>query len=228
VNIEMRRQQLIEDLAADLTPVRSPGRTARVTALWLVAAMFYTTIIIFVSGPMRPGGFGNLIAYPMFGVETLIAAVSIVALAIATLRSAIPSPGHPLLRIAPAIGLSLLWLAFYVVGLWQPAHPVSTLGVRDHCILQGLFFGVPNMALMLYYARSLMPLSPRLTGALAGAAAAAIPAAWMQLACMYMPSHILSHHLPPIIELAVAGALLGPFVLDRAHAVPRSRGEPIH
>ena len=224
----MRRQQLIEDLAADLVPVRSPGRTGRVATLWLVAAVFYTTVIIFVSGPIRAGGFANLIEYPLFGVETLTAAAAIVALAIATLRSAIPGPGHPLLRAAPAIGVGLLWLTFYVVGLWKPVHPASTLGVRDHCILQGLFFSLPSMALMLYYARGLMPLSPRVTGALAGAAAAAIPAAWMQLACMYMPSHILSHHLPPIIELALVGALLGPLVLNRAYTVPRSRGEPIH
>jgi hypothetical protein len=224
----MQREQLIEDLAADLTASPSPGRTGKLTTIWLIAAAFYSTIIIFVSGPMREGGFGNLIRYPMFALETLTASAAIVALAIVTLRSAIPSPVHPLRRAAPAFGLSVLWIAFYVFGLWAPAHPASTLGVRDHCILQGLFFGLPNMALMLYCARSLLPLWPRLTGALAGAAAAAIPAAWMQLACMYMPSHILTHHLPPIFELAVLGALIGPLALTRPSRVPRSRGEPIH
>jgi hypothetical protein len=224
----MRREQLIEDLAADLKPVRSPGRTAGAAAMWLLAATFYSTIVIFVSGPMREGGFGNLIEYPTFALETLSASAAIVALTIATLRSAIPSPASPLMRAAPALGLSMIWIAFYVIGLWAPAHPASTAGVRDHCVLQGLFFSFPSMGLLLYYARRLMPLKPRVTGALAGAAAAAIPAAWMQLACMYMPSHILTHHLPPILALAGVGALIGPLVLQRSHIVARSRSEQMH
>jgi hypothetical protein len=224
----MRREQLIEDLAADLKPVRSPGRTGFSTIAWLIAATAYSTIVIFASGPIREHSFANLLAYPLFGVETLTASATIVALAIVTLRSAIPSPVPALRRAAPAVILGLLWLTFYVVGLWAPVHPASTHGVRDHCVLQGLFFGLPNMALMLFYVRRLMPLAPRVTGALAGAAGAAIPAAWMQLACMYMPSHTLSHHLPPILALACAGAVLGPFVLRRSYAVPRSRGERLH
>lgn len=224
----MRRAELIQDLTADLKPVRSPGRTAALTTLWLLAAVSYTTIIIFLSGPMREGSPGNLIAHPWFAVETLTAAAAIVALAIAALRSAIPAPGHALMRAAPALIAVVLWVGFYFVGLWAPAHPVSTLGVRDHCVLQGVFFGIPSMALLLYFARGLMPLNRRLTGALAGAAAAAIPAAWMQLACMYMPSHILTHHLPPILLLAGLGALIGPPLLERALAVPRSRGERLH
>lgn len=224
----MRREQLIEDLAADLAPVKSPGKTGLRAFIWLVVATLYSTIVILATGPVREGSAQNLIDYPLFGLETLIASAAVVALTASTLRLAIPSDRHPLLRVAPALTLSVLWVAFYVVGLWEPIHPVSMLGKREHCVLQGLFFSFPSMALLLYYARGLMPLWPRATGALAGAAAGAIPAAWMQFACMYVPNHILTHHIGPIIALAGIGAIVGPFALRRRHTVPRSRGEQLH
>lgn len=224
----MRRDELIEDLAADLAPVRAPGRTRLKTALWLTIATLYSSIVILVTGPVRGGSAANLLAYPLFGLETLVASAAVVALTVATLRSAIPDQHHPLLRIAPAISIGMLWIGFYVVGLWEPLHPVSMLGKRDHCVLQGLFFSFPSMALLLGYARSLMPLWPRITGALAGASAAAIPAAWMQFACMYDPAHILTHHIGPVFAMAGIGALIGPLVLSRTHTVARSRSEQIH
>jgi len=224
----MRREQLIEDLSADLKPVRSPGHTRRQAVLWLSIATLYSTTVILATGPLREGALGNLIELPWFALETLVAAAAIVALTATTLRLSIPDPRHPLLRALPALAIAFLWAGFYVVGFWYPAHPVSDLGVRDHCVLQGLFFSFPSMALLLYYARSLMPLWPRATGALAGAAAGAIPGAWMQLACMYMPSHILTHHLGTIVMLAGIGALVGPLALRRSQTVPRSRSDRIH
>lgn len=224
----MRRDELIEDLAADLAPVRAPGRTRLKAAIWLGAATLYSSIIILVTGPVRTDGPANLLEYPLFALETIVASAAVVALTVATLRSAIPDQRHPLLRIAPAISIALLWVGFYVVGLWEPIHPVSMLGKRDHCVLEGLFFSFPSMAALLWYARGLMPLWPRITGALAGASAAAIPAAWMQFACMYVPSHILTHHIGPVFAMAGIGALVGPLVLSRQHIVPRSRSEPIH
>jgi len=224
----MRREQLINDLSADLKPVRSPGRTRARAAIWLVIATVYSTIVILASGRLRDGALVNLLEYPWFAVETIVAGSAVLALTIAALRLSIPSPRNPLLRTLPALVIAALWIGFYVVGFWQPAHPVSTLGVRDHCVLQGLFFSFPSMALLLYYARGLMPLWPRATGALAGAAAGAIPAAWMQLACMYIPSHILTHHMATVVLLAVIGALVGPVALQRSHTVPRNRGRPIH
>ena len=37
----------------------------------------------------------------------------------------------------------------------------------------------------------------------------------MQLGCMYVPEHILTHHIAPIFALGTLGALLGPRVLKR-------------
>ncbi len=224
----MRREQLIEDLTADLTPVKAPGKTGLRALVWLAIATIYSTVVIIVTGPVREGSLTNLVDYPLFALESLVASAAVVALTAATLRLAIPSDRHPLWRVAPALTLSALWVGFYVIGLWEPIHPVSMIGKREHCFWEGLFFSFPTMALLLYYARGLMPLWPRATGAFAGAAAGAIPAALMQIACMYVPSHILTHHIGPIIALAGIGAIVGPFALRRQHTVPRSRGEQIH
>jgi len=130
----------------------------------------------------------------------------------------------------PALPGALLaaWIAYYLAGLEHPAHPVSTLGRRDQCIWQAVLFRLPSLALMLWYARRLMALWPRTTGMLAGAAAAAVPAAIMQVACMYAPSHILTHHIGPLFIVAAPGALLGRVTLRQRPTIPRGRGLPMH
>jgi hypothetical protein len=87
-------------------------------------------------------------------------------------------------------------------------------GKREHCFWQAMLFGLPSFALLLGYARSLVPFAPRLTAALAGAAAAAIPGALMQFACLYDPLHTLIYHLSPIALAAALGGLIGPSVLS--------------
>jgi len=126
------------------------------------------------------------------------------------------------------LAMMAVWISIYVVGFWHPAHPVSTLGMRPHCMLQTVLFSIPSLALMLWLARGLMPLRPRSTGLLGGAAAAAIPAALMQFGCMYVPEHILMFHIGPVFIVAAIGFAIGPFVLTRRRTVPRSRGIPMH
>jgi hypothetical protein len=91
-----------------------------------------------------------------------------------------------------------------------------------------VFFSLPALGFMLWSARRLYPLRPRITGLLAGAAAAAIPAELMQFGCMYVPSHILAYHLGPIAVTAALGALLGPWALQRTSAIRARRKSPLH
>jgi hypothetical protein len=48
-----------------------------------------------------------------------------------------------------------------------------------------------------------------------GAAAGAIPGLLMQLACLYIPSHVLIFHLAPALALALVGSLAGRLLLRR-------------
>lgn len=222
------RDTLIEDLVADLRPTRRAGRTGLSLLIWLVLATVYSLLVLRAAAPMRAGALGDLVRYPFFALETVVAALAVVALAHAALRSAIPGPESLLRRLALPAALLAAWIAFYVVGLEHPAHPVSTLGERSQCIWQAVLFSLPSLALMLWYARRLMPLEPWTTGLLAGAAAAAVPGAIMQFACMYVPSHILTHHIGPVFIVAALGAVIGRGTLGRRITVPRGSGLPMH
>jgi len=214
------RAKLIETLTADLRPVERPGSVAPGVAAWLGLAFVYSVAIILAAGPLRPGALGNLVEYPAFAGETLLALVAIVALAHAAVRSAVP--GEPRGRLRWALAPLLAWIGVYVVGLWYPAHPVSTLGARPYCVWETVAFGLPTLGLMLWLARRQYPLQPRMTAALAGAAAAAIPAAIMQFACKYVPAHILTYHIGPILVTAGIGAVIGPLTLLRRTPAAKS------
>ena len=226
--MSQKRQTLIDDLVGDLKPVKRPGRVGAGAAVWLAIASVYSIVIVIATGPLRPGAVANLIAIPTFGIETAVAVLAICATAFAALRSAVPGAHGPVHALSGALVPLVVWAAIYVVGLWYPAHPVSTLGARSHCIWQVVLYSLPTLGLMLYMARRQFPLWPRTTAALAGAAAAAIPGALMQIGCMYVPSHILSHHLTPILITAAIGALVGPFVLRKRAAVGRRPDMSIH
>lgn len=222
------RQSLIDDLVGDLQPVRRAGRIGRSVAAWLAVAIAYSIVIVMATGPLRPGALDDLLRFPGFALETLLAVVAIVSLAYATARSAIPG-GPSAARVARWSLLPFAaWIAVYVIGLRHPVHPVSTLGSRNDCLWQVVLFSLPTFALMLWVARRQFPLWPRLTGLLAGAAAAAIPGELMQFGCMYVPRHILTHHIAPVLVTAAIGAVVAPLALKIRTAVPRRRDVSIH
>lgn len=222
-----QRENLIEDLVSDLKPVRGAGRVGTAATAWLAIAAAYSIAMLYATGPWRAGALAALATEPGFAVETLLATAAIALLARAVLRSTIP--GVDLVRELtwPALFFGA-WVGVYIVGLWYPAHPVSMLGKREHCVWQTVLFGLPSLALMLVIGRRYLPLWPRATGLTAGTAAAAIPAALMQFGCMYVPSHILTHHIAPIGLVALIGTAVGRFVLVGRRTVPRSRPEPLH
>lgn len=222
------REDLIRDLVADLKPVRRPGRIGHLLLLWLALAGGYSVLVVIAAGPLRAGAVQNLWRVPTFGFETLLAIAAIVALARAGLAAAIPGTVSTWARLSWPLAFAAAWVGVYLLGFWYPAHPVSTLGARIHCHWQVVLFSVPSLALMLWMMRRLLPLTPRLTGMLAGAAAASIPGALMQFGCMYVPAHILTHHVGPVFVVAVIGFAIGPLALTARRTVPRSRGVPMH
>jgi hypothetical protein len=222
------REELIRDLVADLKPVERPGRVGRVLGAWLAAAVTYSVIIVVATGPIREGALGNLLAFPSFALETLLAAAAIGLLARATLTTSIPGRPSPWRKLLWPLVFLGAWISVYLIGFVYPAHPVSTLGNRDYCVWQVALFSVPSFSLLLWMVRRQLPLWPRITGMTAGAAAAAIPAALMQFGCMYVPSHILTHHIGPIFVVGAVGFLIGPLVLKTRRDVPRRRDVSIH
>jgi hypothetical protein len=212
---ESEREKLIRSLAADLRPTRRPGRVFHWLVAWLSLAVVFSVAAIALTGPYRDGAFLSLFKYPGFAAETLFAAAATILFARASLMSSIPDRAGSLRLLTLPVAVLGIWLSFYIVGLWFPAHPVLYLGHRDHCFAQAQLIALVNLVALLWFARRLFALRPRLTGILAGATAAAVPAAIMQFACMYDPAHILSFHFGPVAVTAAIGSLLGPALLMR-------------
>jgi len=198
----------ITSLVDALEPVRPVGRTGARSLAWLAFAWLGAISVTLAVGPMRPDALAQLAKHPAFLVESLLGLASGVLLAVGAFALCIPGD-RPVRRALPAVSLLVLWAGSYVYALVDPALPGSMLGKRPGCELQVFLLSIPLLCLGLWSARRLVPLYPAVSGGLLGAAAGAIPALLMQFACMYLPTHILSHHMAPVFVLAALGAWLG-------------------
>lgn len=204
--MSVMHEDLITELSADLKPVRRPLPLALLTGLWLLLSTCFVVAITGWFGPIRPTALTQLATEPRFLLETLLGVLAIGYSTVVAFRAAIPGA---LTRRSAMIsaGLMTLWLANYLVGLVSPALEPSMLGKRPHCVVETLLFGLPLAGLAFLMSRRLYPLRPVYTASLFGLAAGMIPALYMQIACMYMPLHILTLHILPGLLVAVVSAL---------------------
>jgi hypothetical protein len=200
------QQKLISALSSSLQPVR-PVMAVELTALlWLLASAGFVVAVTHWLGPIRPNAIAQLGSEARFAMETLVGVMAIAVVAIAAFRASIP--GALTRRFAAlALCLMLLWLANYVIGLVSPALEPSMLGKRDHCFVETLVFSMPPALLALLLIHRRYPLRPVYGAALACLAAGMMPALYMQIACMYVPAHILQMHILPGLLVMLAGAL---------------------
>lgn len=210
------RNELILELSGDLTVSRRAGRTADMIIYWLVFNFIAALLLIYYAGPFREGSLQQAYDNPQFFLESLTGLFAIVLLGMTAFRSGIPSNISSLKLFSPAVLSLLTWLGFYVVGIWSPALEPSTLGMRNvPCYLETILYGLPSLALGLFFIAHLWPLHAARTGLMIGLAAGATPALIMQFACMYAPVHIITHHLLPGLMLGVIGFFAGKYYLSR-------------
>lgn len=210
-----RRDELIEALVRELQPVRHALSPSALAIGWLAGSWLLAVVLLTATGPMRPGWGAQLSANPRLQLESLLGFAAGALAILGVGRLSIPGPRRTLAQAAPALLLLATWVASYLWELWQPAIAPSMLGKRAHCSLEIFSCAAPLVAAGFWLARAAAPLARAGTGALLGAAAAAIPALFMQFACMYEAVHVLTHHLAPIGGVALLGAILGPLVLRR-------------
>ena len=210
------RDAFIAQLSSELEPVK-PAPTGLMALLWLLLSGTWVVSMTHFTGHLRPGAAQQLLEHPHFFVESAVGLMAILLLGVIGFRSAIPGAlPKPLLWLG--LGLLVVWLGSYVVGLQVPALEPSMLGKRDHCMSETLMFGLPPALLALLMARRLYPLDGARTALLLSLSAGMMPALYMQLACMYDPSHILRLHILPgllVALLGLAAALLLPALLRR-------------
>jgi len=197
---------LISNLSRDLAPVSPPSNINRLAIAWFLLSAIFVVAITHLFGPIRPGAFSQLGTEPRFLLETMLGVAAILWTSLLAFRSAVPAA---LSKQFAATGMVLmaLWLAQYVIGFVSPALEPSMLGKRDHCFSETLVYSLPVILTGLFLIRRLYPLRPMRTAMSIGLAAGMLPALYMQLACMYEPSHILGYHILP--GLLMVGAAVG-------------------
>ena len=201
-----KQHTLISNLSRDLAPVSSPSNINRLAIAWFLLSAIFVVAMTHLFGPIRPGAFSQLGTEPRFLLETMLGVAAILWTSLLAFRSAVPAA---LSKQFAATGMVLmaLWLAQYVIGFVSPALEPSMLGKRDHCFSETLVYSLPVILTGLFLIRRLYPLRPLRTAMSIGLAAGMLPALYMQLACMYEPSHILGYHILP--GLLMVGAAAG-------------------
>jgi hypothetical protein len=198
--------KLIAALSTGLQPVRPPPSVAIMALIWLAASVGFIIGITAWFGPIRATALTQLATEPRFLLETALGAVAIAFTALMAFRTAVPGAATRR-AVLIGIGLILLWLANYLLGLAYPALEPSMLGKRDHCFVETLLFAAPPACLALLLSRRFYPLRPVYSTSLFCLAAAMLPALYMQIACMYVPAHILQMHILPGLLVTLAGTL---------------------
>ncbi len=209
------RAELIRELAAELAPRRRLARAGAAALGWFAAAALLVGAATLATGPLRPGLLRQLATEPGFGIDLLLGALAAGVAVLGLMRLRIPGLANGTRAALPALGLFAAWAAWQLVEVLSRSAPASGLGQRPGCVFEVLLFALAPLALALWLARRAAPLQRAWTGLLAGVAAGALPALAMQLGCRYEPLHALGFHLAPALGVALAGALLGPFVLRR-------------
>jgi hypothetical protein len=108
------------------------------------------------------------------------------------------------------------WIALFLYGMHDPALAASMRGKRDYCFFETLAYSLPIALVLLMMLKRGCASDSFWAGTMTGLAAAALPAGLMQLACVYEPNHILSHHILPIFIIGLVFAVLGDIALSRA------------
>jgi hypothetical protein len=202
-----RHEELISALSHDLAPVAPATHVTAMALAWFSFSTVFVVVVTSLIGPIRPGAVAQLASAPRFLLENLLGILSIAWVSLAAFRSAIPAR---LTRRFAVAGLALMasWLAQYVIGFVSPALEPSVLGKRGHCFGETLVYSVPPILVGLFLVRRLYPLRYLRTAMILSLAAGMIPALYMQLACMYEPSHILARHILPGLMMVFAGAVI--------------------
>ncbi len=204
--------ELIDRLTRDRPLPGSILPAGWITISWYLLTIVYVTSCLLVFGPLRPGWTDQMLAHPRFAVEFVAGFGASLLFALAGFRLAIPGLPVRLVQFA-GLFLLLVWLGSFLIGLGgYPAIEASMLGKRESCVREALILSIPPLLVALFLIRRRFVLQPVRTAASLAGATVIIPAALMQISCMYDPVHIFTHHVfPAVLVLAMVVFMVAVF-----------------
>lgn len=201
-------QALIQSLTTDLKPTRPHTAIWAPALIWLILCWLYVITITLQIGPLREGALQALTHSPHFVLETLAGLIAGGLFSVLAFAESIPAAQKKWLFWL-ALSTAIFWVGSYVLGLVAPALEPSRIGKRPHCVLEAFLYSGPPLILGYALLFHRYPIHSVRTGIFMGLSVGAIPALLMQISCMYMPAHILTHHIGPILPIAALGGVLG-------------------
>jgi hypothetical protein len=202
------KQSFIKDLSAKhhrQRPLMPPLRRA---VIWFAAAFIISAAWMHAVQVFRPGFVSQLAHHPFFLLEIASALLLAAAGAYAAFVHAIPGE-----RIARGTSI-LLWVltSMFIIslaaGFTGLAPESSKVGARHACWLEVVVYGATVLVVFLLMIRRGWVRFSLNRGLFYGVVAGLIPAALMQLACMYDPMHGVRFHYLPVVFLIPAGLLV--------------------
>lgn len=201
---------------APVAPLSPPWRRALLLAIPTLILVGTATAILPPRGPISASSLSGA----GFSVLEWLVGLALVWLA---LREAVPGlgvgTGRALAALGGGIGLQIA-LGF---ALWQRSGanlggPYAATHGAACAAMEGAI-GMPSLAVAVWLALRALPLRPRWSGALAGAAAGLLADSLWHLVCVrYDLEHLLVWHFSATLALTLLGAAWGSFRSRRALA----------
>lgn len=195
---------------APVTPLASPSRRALVLALPALVALS-AAVALLARGESYPGA----LSLAGGGVSLLewLAGFGLLWLA---LREAVPGLGIGAGRALAALSGGILLQILLGILIWQRAGAdlsgPGALSVGSQCASIEGAIGLPHLAIATWLALRALPIRPRWSGALAGAAAGLLADSLWHLACTRNDlQHLLVWHFGATLAMTLLGAVAGSF-----------------
>lgn len=203
---EARLENLANELAAGLTPVKPMGCPLRRILLWLAGAALYTVALVFIFG-LRPD-IGAALHDTRLIFETALTAALAVSAALAAAWLAVPDMRGREWAAVPAIVLTGVFLFWIAARGWMDGFHMPHDGWHI-CAMRALAYGLlPGVALVLLSRRG-ATVRPRLMGLMNALAVGATGWLALRYTCPSEDAgHIfLYHFIPYAVVCGIVAAL---------------------
>lgn len=209
------KEELIKQLTEELKPVKTLWSPPLRFVLWSGLSVILIVGIMLVIQPFRANFYEQLSSKKFF-LETLFSILPFISLGFLCLRLAIP--GLRVSRLFFLLALSPFFLFLLSIGYGHfggPSLPPTMAGKRPYCFYEVLVLSwIPILVMVQLIRRAHAFVNIRLAF-MVGLAGSALPMALMQVACMYDPAHILSHHIFGAVIVTSIMSGLGLFLLKK-------------
>ena len=207
--------QFIDNLSRDVKPVQRLYSPSLRLVLWFTICFIGVLVAMLSLQSFRPG-FLSQLGRMRFLFETLLAFLPGLSLGFFALFLAVPGPSLKKSHWALVLFSAALFPLMLIYGHFaEPSLAPSMAGKRPFCVREILVWAWIPIGIIFYLVRRAYAFGSRFHAFLIGFSGASIPAAFMQVACMYDPYHALVHHFFPILIVAGVTTFFGPYLLRR-------------